>query len=491
MQDAQDAARGLEGAIAADLEKKMVMLSGPRQAGKTTLARRLLASFGGEYFNWDVASHRKALRESRLPEGARMWVFDELHKLRTWRNWLKGVYDLHGRQHPILVTGSARLELYARGGDSLQGRYFAHRLHPFTLAELLGIPALDDVDAIPRLDASPPAGANDALASLRRLGGFPEPLFAGSDRHAARWRSSYGTRVVREDVRDLERISDLDKLELLFDRLPDTVGSPLSINALREDLEVAFGTARTWLLALERLYAFFRIPPLGTPRIRAVKKEQKLYLWDWARVAADGPRFENLLVSHLLRLVHWLEDIHGEPAELRYFRSVDGHEVDAIVLRRGKPWMAVEAKVSDGPLDRGLRYLLERVRIPYAFQVSLTGSTDTRLPDINGAKVRLVPATRFLASLPLRGQWASRQLGPAGAAVPFSRVWLARPSSFARCSAPRSAWRRSRCSPCPRRTRARRSTPRTRWSRRTTRRCASCAWTRASRSRRRTRPPRT
>jgi hypothetical protein len=187
---------------------------------------------------------------------------------------------------------------------------------------------------------------------------------------------------------------------MLYDRLPDLVGSVLSVNALREDLEVAFDTMKSWLLVLERLYALMRVPPLGVPRLKAVKKEQKLYLWDWARVENEAARFENLVLIHLQRLVHWLVDEHGERAELRYFRTTVGHEVDAIVVRKGKPWMAVEVKIQDRPLDRGLEYLLKRVRIPHAFQVSLRGSSDARLPDINGCRVRRVPASRFLANLP-------------------------------------------------------------------------------------------
>jgi predicted AAA+ superfamily ATPase len=310
------------------------------------------------------------------------------------------VYDLHAKRHSILVTGSARLDLYRRGGDSLQGRYFMHRLHPFTLSELLGGSFTADADEV--FDQEPPAarGSAEALDELMRLGGFPEPLLSGSERRAARWRAAYGSLLVRDDVRDLEIVHDLDKLELLYERLPATVGSVLSVNALREDLEVAFGTARSWLGIFERLMALFRLPPFGAPRVKAVKKEQKLYLFDWPRVEGEAQRFENLVVFHLLRLVHYLQDVHGERAELRYFRDPVGHEVDAVVLRGGKPWLAVEMKLDDRPLDRGLRYLLERVRFRRAFQVSLHGTLDTRHGDIGGARIRLLPAKRFLSWLP-------------------------------------------------------------------------------------------
>lgn len=378
----------------------MVLLAGPRQCGKTTLARGLLERLGGEYFDWDVAAHRKALRGLALPEAARLWVFDEIHKFRGWRNWLKGVYDLHGERHAILVTGSASLAAYSRGGDSLQGRYYMHRLHPFTLSEICAVDVASDPDAIPGLRTTAPHGAEEALAALDRLSGFPEPFLGGSDRTAARWRLGYGARLVREDVRDLEDFRDLDRIEMLFDALPGTVGSLLSINSLREDLEVAYRTAASWLAALERLYAVFRVPPYGPRRIRAVRKSQKLYFWDWARVENAGARAENLVLFHLLRLVDWLTDVHGEKAELRFFRDAAGREVDAVLLRRGKPWMAVEVKLDDGPLDRGLAYLLERVAIPWAFQVALRGRIDRYVPVGAGGGVRLVPASRFLANLP-------------------------------------------------------------------------------------------
>ena len=386
--------------IEEDLRQKMVFVSGPRQCGKSTLARQILASSGGAYYNWDIEGHRRLLRNNQPDESSNLWVLDKIHKFGKWRNWLKGLYDLHGTAHPILVTGSARLDVYGRGGDSLQGRYFPYRLHPFTLSEILGLRAPATLDAIPSLDQDGGSHAVETLKDMMELGGFPEPLLSGSQRKAARWRLGYGARLVREEIRDLENLRDLDKVELLYDRLSATVGSVLSINSLREDLEVAFETVRNWIRIFDRLYGTFRLPPVGAPRVKAVKKEQKLYFWDWPHVEAPGPRFENLVAFHLLRLVHWLEDIEGEKAELRYFRDHAGHEVDFVVLRRHKPWMAVEVKLDDRPVDPNLKYLLERVRIPFAFQISLHGVRDWRPPDVNGCKVRVLPAPQFLANLP-------------------------------------------------------------------------------------------
>ncbi|MGQ0505206.1 MAG: ATP-binding protein [Myxococcaceae bacterium] len=389
--------------IERDLEKKMVLVAGARQCGKTTLARSVLATHEGAYYNWDVAKDRAKLKALQLEESAPLWVFDEVHKFRQWRNWLKGVWDEYSESHKVLVTGSARLDIYGQGGDSLQGRYFKHRLHPITLSELAGLsapPTLASViDGV--LVATPPSRSLlGLLSSLQTLGGFPEPLLVGNELDARRWRSLYGELLVREDIRTLETIRDLDKVELLFDRLPDCVGSVLSLNSLREDLEVAFETVRHWMSVFENTYACFRVPPFGAPRIKAVKKEQKLYCWDWARVQSPGAAFENLVAVHLLRFVHWAQDVWGEKLELRYFRDAVGHEVDFIVLRGRNPWFAVECKLSGQQLDSGLKYLLERVRVPYAFQLSAKSEGHIRLPKIGSTEVHLLPAAAFLACLP-------------------------------------------------------------------------------------------
>lgn len=389
--------RRARGPIRQDLAKKMVLLSGPRQCGKTTLVQSLTDDAGGLYLNWDDPADRKLIQAGAIDLDAPLWTFDELHKHRRWRGLLKGLYDKHHRDHRILVTGSARLELYGRGGDSLQGRYHAHRLHPLTASEIAARP-LVALAEIPELPATPIP--TDVLDDLLALGGFPEPFLSGSAKEAARWRIGYGDRLVQEEVRDLERIRELDRLELLYDRLGTVAGGVLSINALREDLEVAFETVRAWIAALERLEAVFRVPPFGPPRIKTVKKEQKLYFWDWPRAESEGARFENLVAMHLLRLVHWVRDVEGVVLDLRYFRTRAGHEVDFVILRDRKPWLAIETKLTQGPIESGLRYLLERFPIPHAFQVHAKGGRESRAEMIGKTRVRHVSAARLLASLP-------------------------------------------------------------------------------------------
>lgn len=366
--------RYLETTVRTDLRRKMVFLSGARQVGKTTLARRLLAGSPG-YLNWDVASDRAALLANELPP-APLWVLDEIHKYPRWRNYLKGLFDGREKGHQILVTGSARLEFYRRGGDSLQGRYHLLRLHPLSAAEL-GTTTVD------------------GLRQLMTLGGFPEPFFGGSEVQARRWSREYRNLLVREELASLERVQDLAKLELLMQHLPERVGSPLSINSLREDLEASHKAVASWIAMLERLFAIFRLPPFGAPKLRAVKKEQKHYHLDWTLVQEPGPRFENLVAAHLAKWVDYQQDVEGREVELRYFRDVDAREVDFVVVERRKPILAVECKLGDDELGRGLRYFKERFPSCEAWQLSLEGKKDY----VGEHGIRVAPALALLTKL--------------------------------------------------------------------------------------------
>ncbi len=362
----------MDAIVREDLKEKMVFVAGPRQVGKTTLAKGVLTDPAG-YLNWDIAEHRESILNRELPP-VRVIAFDELHKYRSWRDYLKGLYDGAGREFSILVTGSARLDAYRRGGDSLQGRYHLHRLHPLSLAEL-GDPA--------------------SLHDLLRLGGFPEPFFSGSERSARRWSREYRTLLVHEEIGSLEQIVDLGNLELLSLRLPELVGAPLSLNALREDLGVSHDAVRRWVAALERLYALIRVSPFGSPAIRAIKKAQKHYLFDWTQVPALPQRFENLVAMALLKWVHQQQDAEGRDLELRYFRDVDGREVDFVVTDRTVPVLLVETKWSDTGVDRSLRYLKRRFPDAEAWQLSASGTKDARTPE----GIRLAPATALLSRL--------------------------------------------------------------------------------------------
>lgn len=366
--------RYLVAQVQQDLKAKMVFVAGPRQVGKTTMARSLPGAAAG-YLNWDVAEHRERILRRELPPG-NLWIFDEIHKYRTWRGYLKGLFDNRSVRQRILVTGSARLDLYRRGGDSLQGRYHLLRLHPLSVKELA---------------LRKPAELRDLLV----LGGFPEPYFGGSEAGSRRWSREYRNLLVREEVAGLERILDLGTLETLVLRLPELVGSPLSLNALRQDLQVSHKTVAHWMDVLERLYAVFRIPPFGAPRIRAITKAQKHYHFDWSVVAEDPQRFENLVASHLLKWVHFEQDTQGRDLELRYFRDADGREVDFVVVERRKPLLFVECKWSDQPVDKSIRYLKTRFPETESWQVSATGTKNYQTPE----GIRVAPALALLDRL--------------------------------------------------------------------------------------------
>ncbi len=391
--------RQLEKIIEVDLKKKMVLLAGPRQCGKTTLSQTIAKKSGKKwtYYNWDNDEDRKLILHNQLDESSELWILDELHKHLKWRNWLKGNYDKKHASHQFLVTGSAKLDAYSRGGDSLQGRYYFHRLHPLVYSEILKFDGPLKPEDLVHFERSVPHKSGTLIKDLLVLGGFPEPFSSGNLTEANRWRLLYGSRLVRDEVRTLERVVDLDKMELLLDRLPVTIGSVLSINSLKEDLQVAFETVKSWIAIFEKLYSVFCIPPFGAPKIKAVKKEKKLYFWDWAYAETEAAKFENMVAVHLLRFTHWMADVLGEKFELRYFRDFVGHEVDFILLRKNKPWMAIEVKSKQQPLDPNLKYLLERVKIPFACQVSLEGDKDYTPDPINNCQIRILPGPKFLA----------------------------------------------------------------------------------------------
>lgn len=373
-------ARYLEKTIREDLNNKMVFLAGPRQCGKTTLAKKLLGAEkpGGStrYFNWDSLRDRDLILEERFPTGPGLIVLDEIHKYSRWRQIVKGLFDKRGDEISILVTGSAKLDHYRQGGDSLQGRYHFHRLHPLTYAEL---------------GASSPSDLKDLLT----LGGFPEPFLSGSERQARRWSRDYRSRLVTEDLQDLEQVKDIALVQQLVLRLPQLVSAPLSINSLREDLHVAHQTVARWLNILENLYMIFRIYPFGAPSIKAVKKEAKHYHLDWTVVKSPGARLENLVACHLLKWCHFLEDTEGRDVELRYYRDTTGREVDFVILEENNPIMFIECKSSPGKRHRGLSYLKEKYPDVQAVQIDSQTTSDT----ISNKGIRYVSVGSFLGEL--------------------------------------------------------------------------------------------
>ncbi|MCD6585964.1 MAG: ATP-binding protein [Desulfobacteraceae bacterium] len=373
--------RYIEKSVTQDLKRKMVFIGGPRQSGKTTLAKQLCRAEGLDpgkrYLNWDALKDRESIMREQFPSGQGLLILDEVHKYSRWRQTVKGLYDKRGNELNILVTGSARLDYYRRGGDSLQGRYHFYRLFPLSLKET-GDCSVKTV--------------NDLLI----YGGFPEPFLSQSEKEARRWSREYRTRIIHEDLIDLENVRDLGLVERMALRLPELVGSPLSINSLREDLNVSHQAVSRWVQILENLYMIFRIYPFGAPKIRAVKKEAKHYHLDWTVIDDPGARFENLMACHLLKWVCFLQDTEGRDVDLRFFRDIDRREVDFVVMEKGKPTQFIECKRSvDKQPSRALKYLKVRFPNVSAVQVSLADGPDV----ITKENIRMCSAHIFLSEL--------------------------------------------------------------------------------------------
>ena len=385
--------RYLTSYIIEDLKEKMVFIGGPRQVGKTTLCRNLVASNfrNHAYFNWDNRADRKAITSSSWPGDTELLIFDEIHKYRQWKGLIKGEYDKLKDMYKFLVTGSARLDLYRRGGDSLQGRYHYYRLHPFTLAEIKGLVYKSSVHR------ELPIGRGfhqDVLEALDAFGGFPEPFMKQNKRQLRRWHNEKIERMFREDILDVQAIRDIGNMKLLSDALPSKVGSLLSLNAIREDIEVSFRAVSHWMDILESFYYCFRIYPYAAKKIRSLKKEPKLYLWDWSEVGDEAARFENLIASHLLKYVHFITDYEGYKTDLHFLRDVDKREVDFLVTIDGKPWFAVEVKMNDIALSPHLIYFRDKLSIPFVYQVTKKDGVDKL-----EKQTRIISAAKFLPGL--------------------------------------------------------------------------------------------
>ena len=370
----------------------MAFVSGPRQVGKTTLALQLIGEERRNYFSWDDQEFKvawaKSPKNAIADRAAGPIVLDEIHKDRRWKARTKGLYDSLGKSLPIIVTGSARMDIYRKGGDSLMGRYIPYRLNPVTVAETSNPVGPDEILS----NKAPVIQWTDLMA----FGGFPEPLLNSSEQKAKRWSRLRLERLVREDVRDLRNISDINALEVLAALMPRQVGSLMSINALRLDAGIAYGTAHAWIGILRALYYHFEVKPYARKLSRALRAEPKVYMYDILQVVDPGARKENMIALHLLKACQfWTDSAQGE-FELRFIRTKEKEEVDFCVLRDGKVWMLVECKSSQKSVSKHLIKFTELLRPQWSFQLVEDPSFDKFFGQYN---IRILSLERFCAGL--------------------------------------------------------------------------------------------
>ena len=330
--------RYLQPALLRELNRKILLVTGPRQCGKTTLARMLVED--AEYFNYDLAEHRLSLAKRAWNRDKPLVIFDELHKMAGWKAWLKGTYDVEGLPPGLLVTGSANLETFRKTGDSLAGRHFQFRLHPLDVSEAV---------------ANGGMGAKEALDRLLAVGGFPEPFLDATEPYYNRWRRSHVDIILKDDLRTLTAVQDIQGIETLIELLRSRVGSPTSAATLAGDLQKSPNTIQSWLRVLERLYVVFKVVPHHRNVARALLKQPKYYFYDAGLVTGDsGAKLECVVACALLKEVHRRADVEGEELELRYIRDKEGREVDFLIADRRGPRHLIEVKWRDAEPSRNL-----------------------------------------------------------------------------------------------------------------------------------------
>lgn len=385
--------------------RQMIFLMGPRQVGKTTLSLEVAKeSLHHFYFNWDNPAERllflkgsEAIAQQaglqELSETKPVLIFDEIHKFGKWKNFLKGFFDHYERVAKIIVTGSAKLNIYKKGGDSLMGRYFYYRIHPLSVAEIVSPHVIEE-----EIRKNPLPISEEDWVALLEHGGFPEPFVQRSKAFSHRLQSIRKEQLFREDIRDGTRIQELAQIELLADLLQKQASQSMDYHSLSQKVGVSIDTIRRWVQVLKSFYYCFSIQPWSKNISRSLLKEPKLYLWDWSLVAEEGHRNENLVASHLLKAVHFWTDRGLGEFGLYYLRTKDKIETDFVVIKNGKPWFLVEVKTKATGLSPALYRFQEETKAPHAFQVTFD------LPFVNRNCFEekgpiIVPAKTFLAQL--------------------------------------------------------------------------------------------
>ena len=363
--------------IREDLDKKMVMITGPRQAGKTWLAKHIAEFYNSStYLNYDQIKHREIIAEQGWMHNIDLLVLDELHKMPNWKNYLKGVYDTKPEQMRILVTGSARLEIFHRMGDSLAGRYFLHRLLPFSPAELKQLQQTYNID------------------TLLYRGGFPEPYLAENKVAVDRWRGQYINNLLSTDVFEFDKIQNIKAMRLIFELLRHRIGSSVSYQSLAEDVNVSVNTIKKYIQILEALYVIFLVTPFSKNIARSILKEPKVYFFDNGLVGGDeGIKLENLTAICLQKHIYAKADMLAENYKLHYLRTKEKQEVDFALVHNGKIEKIIEVKLSNTNLNNALIYFHKK------YALSATQIVKNLLADHQKNNIKVIQAKRFLEGL--------------------------------------------------------------------------------------------
>ena len=382
----------------------MLFLVGPRQVGKTTLAKQYQKKYEESiYLNWDVVHDRTQILSGQkfienifplnvLREQKPLIIFDEIHKFKDWKNYLKGFYDLYGDHYHILITGSARLDIYQSGGDSLMGRYFQLRIHPFSIGELI-TSHREAQEIIP-----PSPISQKTFNQLYQFGGFPNPYLKENLAFSNKWNALRSKQLFYEDIRNVSNIHEIEQLEVLSELLKQQTGQLINRSSLAKKIQVTTQTISRWIQTLERFYFCFSIKPWSKNITRSLIKEPKLYLWDWSQIEDKGARFENFVASHLLKAVHFWNDLGLGIFSLYFLRNKDKKEVDFLISRNNKPWILIEAKFKDKSLSKSVRYFQEQTKAPKAFQlIKEMNYIDKNCFDFD--KLMVVPSSTFLSQL--------------------------------------------------------------------------------------------
>lgn len=350
--------RNLHDIVLTDLGKKFVFLSGPRQVGKTTLAKALIKKKRGTYLHYDDDEDRRLILEKRYTSDP--WVcLDEFHKFPRWKNHIKGVFDKHHEKLHLLLTGSARMDLFQKSGDSLFGRYYLHHLHPLSCGELHSS-KLPDILSNPMEIQTP----SHSVPDLLQFGGFPEPFYAQSEREHRRWSNARRQLLIREELREISQVELLGLVEQLMLILPHRIGSLFSFLSLSEDIRVSPLTIKNWMRIFQQLFIVFQVTPYTKRITRAIQKQPKFYFYDWSQIPDEGSRFENFVASHLWKAVQVWTDLGYANLSLHTIRDRDRREVDFLITRDQKPWFLVEAKLSETRPSVYLDYFSRRLQIP-------------------------------------------------------------------------------------------------------------------------------